>query len=279
MSSPRLSFLALGLFAAITARVGAQTVAYGGFASTAGLSLNSAQVSNGAIVLAQNQQDRSGSFFTVNSYNVTGFSAAFEFRISSPGGINDGIAAGADGLAFVVQRAGATALGGSGEALGYGQRGGTAAIGNSVAVEFDTYKNSWDPDSNHVGIDTNGSLTSLATAGVATAFDNGSKWSVWVDYNGTVLEVRASQDGIRPTSALLSQSINLANTIGGSTAFVGITGATGSAFGKHEVLNFAFSETYLSGGLAVVPEPSTYALFALGLGFVGVAGWRRRRAR
>lgn len=279
MSSPRLGLLAFFLLAAFTARVGAQTIAYWGFGSTTGLSLNSAQVSNGAILLAQNQQDRSGSFFTTSSYNVAGFSAAFEFRISSPGGISDGIAAGADGLAFVVQRAGATALGGSGEALGYGARGGTNGIGNSVAVEFDTFKNSWDPDSNHVGIDTNGNLTSLATAGVATAFDGGAKWTVWVDYNGTLLEVRASQDGVRPTSALLSQSINIANTIGGSSAFVGLTGATGSAFGKHEVLSFAFSDTYLSGGLAVVPEPSTYALLALGLGFVGVAGWRRRRAR
>jgi len=277
MSSPRLSFLALFLFAAIAVRGGAQTVAYGDFSSTTGLSLNSAQVANGAILLAQNQQDRSGSFFTLNSYNVTGFSAAFEFRISSPGGVSDGIAAGADGLAFVVQRAGATALGGSGEALGYGARNSVAAIGNSVAVEFDTFKNSWDPDSNHVGIDTNGSLTSIATAGVSTAFDNGTKWSVWVDYNGSVLEVRASQNGVRPTTALLSQSINIGNAIGGSTAFVGITGATGSAYGKHEVLNFAFSDTYLSGGLAVVPEPSSAVLITLGLTALGLAGWLRRR--
>ncbi|MBX3736566.1 MAG: PEP-CTERM sorting domain-containing protein [Candidatus Didemnitutus sp.] len=277
MSSPRLSIFALCILATLAGRAEAQTVLYRDFTSTTGLSLNSAQVSNGAILLAQNQQDRSGSFFTTSSYNVSGFSAAFEFRISSPGGISDGIAAGADGLAFVIQRAGATALGGSGEALGYGARGGTNGIGNSVAVEFDTFKNSWDPDSNHIGIDTNGNLTSLATAGVSSAFDNGTNWTVWVDYNGTVLEVRASQNGVRPTAALLSQSINIANTIGGSTAFVGVTGATGSAFGKHEVLSFAFSDTYLSGGVSVVPEPSTYVLFALGLGFIGVACWRRRR--
>lgn len=276
MSSPRLSFLALLLFAAIAVRGGAQTVAYGDFSNTTGLSLNSAQVVNGAVLLAQNQQDRSGSFFTLNSYNIIGFSAAFEFRISSPGGVSDGIAAGADGLAFVVQRVGATALGGSGEALGYGARNNVPAIGNSVAVEFDTFKNSWDPDSNHVGIDKNGNLTSIATAGVSTAFDNGTKWSVWVDYNGSVLEVRASQNGIRPTTALLSQSIDIADTIGGSTAFVGFTAATGSAYGKHEVLSFAFSDTYLSGGLTMVPEPSTYALLGLGLGVVALARWRRR---
>lgn len=265
------------LLAASAATLPAQTLLFPDFTNTAGLSLNAAESVNGAVLLAQNQQNKSGSFFTLSQYNVTGFSAAFEFRISSPGGLSDGISAGADGIAFVLQRSGSTALGGNGEGLGYGPRGGTLGIGNSVAVEFDTFKNSWDPDSNHIGIDTNGSLTSLATAGVAAAFDSGLKWSVWVDYNGTTLEVRASNDGVRPATATLSQTIDIAATIGGPTAYLGFTGATGSAYGRHEVLGFAFSDTYVSGGVSVVPEPSTYVLLALGLGLVGATLWRRRR--
>lgn len=277
MSSPRLSVLPLFLFAFLAGSLHAQTLLFSSFNSTTGLSLNAAQVVNGAVLLAQNQQDRSGSFFTTSQYSVTGFSAAFEFRISSPGGTNDGIAAGADGIAFVVQRVGASALGGSGEGMGYGPRAGTPGIANSVAVEFDTFKNSWDPSSNHIGIDTNGNLTSLATAHVATAFDAGIKWSVWVDYNGTTLEVRASNDGVRPALATLSETIDIATTIGGSMAYIGFTGGTGQAYGTHEVLNFTFSDTYLSGGISAVPEPSTYALFALGLGLVGLTLWRRTR--
>lgn len=267
-----LSFV---LFAALAGTACAQTLLFPNFSSTTGLSLNAAQSVNGGILLAQNQQDRSGSVFTTSQYGITGFSAAFEFRISSPGGTSDGISAGADGITFVVQRAGATALGGSGEGMGYGPRASTPGIANSVAVEFDTFKNGWDPNSNHIGIDTNGSLTSLATTNIATAFDNGTKWSVWVDYNGTTLEVRASTDGVRPTLATLSHTIDIAATIGGSAAYIGFTGGTGQAYGKHEVLNFAFSDTYLSGGIAAVPEPSTYALFALGLGLIGLTLWRR----
>jgi hypothetical protein len=153
-----------------------------------------------------------------------------------------------------------------------------------VIVEFDTFRNSYDPSgvnggSNHIGFNVNGALTSQATAAVTNAFDDGSKWTVWVDYDGSVLEVRASQDGLRPVSAAMAVSnLNLASTIGGSTAFLGFTASTGSAFGRHEVLGWAYSDTFLSGGIAAVPEPGTVAL--LGLGGLLLLGARRfRRAR
>jgi hypothetical protein len=283
--SMRLALSTLLLACLLAASARAQTLVYPTFSSTAGLQLNDASVRpNSAILLASSASDRRGSFFTVDPYSVTGgFSAVFEFRISSPGGATDGIAAGADGLAFVVQRSGATALGASGEGLGYGPRGGTAGITPSVAVEFDTFRNSWDPSSNHIGINLGANLTSSAFLDLAQAFDSGAKWTVWVDYTGSVLEVRANTTGIRPVSADLTHSINLLSALGGTStlfgtsAFVGFTGATGSAFGTHEILGFAFSDTYLAGGLAAVPEPSTWALLILGLGAVAVAGWRRRR--
>lgn len=263
---------------AVAAR--AQMVAFPNFASTTGLQLNSAEVTGSqSILLAANQQNRSGSFFTTSQFDVTDFSALFQFRISSPGGQSDGTSAGADGLALVMQRVGATALGGNGEALGYGARGGTAAIGTSVAVEFDTFANNWDPNTNHIGLNLNGNLASLATTNIADAFDSGLLWTVWVDYDGTTLEVRASTNGERPVTANLSQALDIATTIGGSTAFIGFTGSTGSAYGTHEVLAFAYSTAFVPGGLTMVPEPSTYVLLALGLGGVGLTLWRRRGRR
>ena len=278
MNSRRLSCLLIFTALAVAAR--AQVVAFPNFSSTTGLQLNSAEVTTGgAVLLAANQQNRSGSFFTSTQLDVTDFSALFQFRISSPGGQNDGTSAGADGLALVMQRVAATALGGNGEALGYGPRGGTSAIGTSVAVEFDTFANGWDPNSNHIGLNLNGSLTSLASTNVADAFDSGLLWTVWVDYNGTTLEVRASNNGVRPVSATLAQALDVATTIGGTTAFIGFTASTGSAYGTHEVVAFAYSTNYVEGGLTMVPEPSTYALLALGLGCVGLAVWRRRARR
>lgn len=261
----------LFVLAAALPPVTAQTViAYRDFSVTTGLQLNDAQVSGSSAVLASSQSDRRGSVFTTSQLGVAQFSAVFQFRITSPGGISDGTAAGADGLTFTLQRVASTQLGQLGAGIGYG------GINNSIAVEFDTFENNYDPSSNHIGINTHGSMSSLVTANVAQAFDDGTAWTVWVDYNGTVLEVRASRDGLRPAAATLTKTIDIAGTIGGSTAFLGFTAATGAAFGTHEVLGFGFSETYQVNGLAV-PEPSTYALMGLGLVAVGWSVWRRRQ--
>lgn len=283
MSFPRLSALLLVATALLaTVTLHAQTVAYGNFFSTAGLTLRSASSSGGVITLADNANDR-GSVFTGAKYNVAGFSAAFEFRISNPGGSADAAGQqGADGLTFVIQRSAGNSLGSPGEGLGY------IGINHSVAVEFDTWLNPGlnDPDSNHYGLNLNGAGNSVATVGEANRFDNGQTWTVWVDYNGATLEVRSSLAGTRPSDAVLSYGsasnpLNIATTIGATDglAYFGFTAATGSATGTHELLNFSFSDTYLNGGVSVVPEPSTYALFALGLGFVGLTLWRRRARR
>lgn len=246
-----------------------------------------------AITIAKGGSDR-GSVFTSSSYGIAdasrsqgqGFSAVFEFKILDRAGSTDvgapsGAQQGGDGLAFILAAVpedtpplDSAPIGSAGEGLGY------LGIGNSVAVEFDTWYNFGrsDPSSNHYGINLNGSVTSAATANESLQFDNGAKWTAWVDYNGTTLEVRANTTGVRPTAANLSYTLDLASTLGGTSAFIGFSAATGSATGTHQLLGFAFSDTYLAGGLAAVPEPSTWALLILGLGAVAVAGWRRRRS-
>ncbi|MBI5691441.1 MAG: PEP-CTERM sorting domain-containing protein [Verrucomicrobia bacterium] len=261
----------------------AQPVVFPNFSSTAGLTLNSASATTGAVPsdgtvlhLVGTSVNDIGSVFVSNQVTVgAGFSAAFNFRLTAPGGITDGTGAtGADGLVFVVQRAGPTALGGGGEGMGY------QGIGSSIGIEFDTFYNPGraDPNSNHIGFNAGGNVTSLATAPVSPAFDNGTKWTAWVDYNGTTLEVRVANDGIRPTAPLLSQPLSLTATIGGSSGYVGFTAGTGSAYANHEILAFTFSDTFVAGGVTPglpIPEPQTWVLLALGAG--GGWWWRRRR--
>lgn len=265
---------ALGALLALVSfgRIHAQVV-FPDFSSTSNLVLTDAVGMGGNVLLAASNRDKRGAMFYASALPVSQFSTRFEFRISSPGGQSDGTSAGADGIAFVIQREGVNSIGSFDSGLGYG------GIGQSIAIEFDTFQNTnlegntyIDPDSNHVGLNLHGSMASLLTQPVASAFDQGQVWTAWVDYDGATLELRLSESGVRPASALLSYSIDLAATLGGSTAYFGFTGSTGKAYGDHELLSWVLQENS-----AAIPEPGTYALLAAGLGFLLVG--RRRICR
>jgi hypothetical protein len=277
--------LALGAVIAFfvsTPAARAQGVVFSSFSSTAGLTLNSSATANtgdGTVLsLVDSHRNDRGSAFTTAARNVSGFSTAFQFRISNPGGSADTTGSvGADGLAFVIQRAGNTSLGANGENMGY------SGILQSVAIEFDTFKNATqlDPSSNHIGVDTLGSLISLSTVNVTPNFDDGNLWTAWIDYNGTNLEVRVSETNTRPATAILTYSLSLATlstTLGGTSAYVGFTSATGGAYGDHDIVKWTFSDTYISGGViagSAIPEPSAWASLA-GACMLGLAAARRR---
>src|SRR5262249_29589623 len=155
------------------------------------------------------------------------------------GGISDGTAVGADGFVFVVQPV-SSSIGASGGGLGY------QGVTPSVGVEFDTFHNgeNSDPSSNHLGIDVNGSVTSVATVDVSPDFDDGNLWFAWIDYDGTNLEVRANQTGVRPDDPLLSFAIDIPTTIGQDDAFVGFTAGTGSAFENQDIITWTYFDHF-----------------------------------
>lgn len=200
------------------------------------------------------------------------FSTAFQFQITDNRGI--GSPAGADGLVFTVQTV-SNDVGGAGVGIGY------SGIPNSVGVEFDTFNNgSIDGNNgNHIGINTNGNINSVARANYPDIFNDGSIFHAWIDYNGVtdLLEVRAASSAVRPVTPFLSHTVDLVSVLGQTDAYIGFTSGTGAGTGDHDIRAWQLNTDYdpinrIGGnpGGTTVPEPSTVLLMGLGLAAAGV---------
>ena len=135
------------------------------FSNTAGLQLNgsAAQATNNnhqkvLRLTPDSQPGTAGSaWFTSLQPLSDGFTSTFTFQVTSALGAGDG-------FAFVVQNAPTSplnAIGAAAGALGYGQGGNPGGapgngIQNSLAIEFDTFQNAWDPDGNHIAVQSCG---------------------------------------------------------------------------------------------------------------------------
>jgi hypothetical protein len=186
-------------------------------------------VSNATVLrLTPAQANQAGSVFLPVALGTDlTFSSAFQFDLSAAAPTGGGC-----GLAFVLQAAGASALGGGGTNWGYG---GMAA---SVAVVFET------SPGNQVAFYTNGMVKSPLAMAMAGPLNNSNIWYAWVDYTGSsgLLELRLSQTNSLPAAATLSQTnLNLRALLGTSNVFAGFTAGTGTGFNNQDVLVWQFS--------------------------------------
>jgi hypothetical protein len=230
----------------------------------ADMTLNgNASLVGGNLQLTPSLNSRRGSAFTdaIAIDATTTFSAAIEFDISANGG------GGADGIVFVVQNsgAGANALGVGGGGIGYQN------IGNSIAVELDTWNNgSIDGGSNnHVGINLNGSMNSVERANAPFNLQGAGTGFLWVDYDGTQLDVFLSSTSVRPGTAILSRDVDLTGL--GTEAHFGFTASTGAARSLHRILDFDLDVT----SVAPVPLPAGLPLLVVGLAAFGLVARRK----
>jgi len=289
---------------ATTARAAAIT--FNDFSSAAGLQINGDALTatdsgnRSVLRLTRNIGNQSGSAFSTDLQSLdsnASFSTFFSFNLNGSGGLGGG----ADGIVFVLQTVSNTA-GSVGGGIGY------FGLPDSVGVEFDTYDNGdglGDPDANHVGIDLEGSVFSVETATPAFIMESGDDRFAWIDYDGTTdqLEVRISENDIRPLNALLTRSVDFVGSLGSTDAYAGFTAGTGAGYANHDILTWQFRTNFdpigdgegeddpdqgsssggvtsggssggSTGGGTNVPEPTTLALFGLGL---AVAGRLRRR--
>ncbi|KAH0860137.1 hypothetical protein HID58_088398, partial [Brassica napus] len=178
-----------------------------------------------------------------------------------------------------------------------------------LAVELDITKtlDVLDINDNHVGIDVNSPKSVVSAKASYFSHKEGRKIDmkllsgdpiqVWVDYEGTTLNVSlAPVENQKPSRPLLSStSINLTEIVQGRRMFVGFSGSTGSSVVNQYVLGWSFSKSMASlqkvdvSKLPKVPQPShknkftslvfdallgLLALFVLGLLF-GAYMYRR----
>jgi len=229
----------------------------------------------------------SGSAFLTNPFLLESdgsFNTVFEFQISNSVGIGEADGVGGDGFMFVLQTQGANALGTGGGYLGFGHglSSEPSSIQPSFGIEFDTFNNGnfspgfadpiLDTDGNHVGVNLGGSLVSVATAPVVHRLNNGLVWHTWIDYDGTtdLLEIRLSETATRPTSPLLSHTVDLISVLGSPNIYAGFTAGIASARNDHDIRSWQFNST----PTAAVPEPSSILLLSTGM--LGLMWYRRK---
>jgi hypothetical protein len=116
-----------------------------------------------------------------------------------------------------------------------------------VAVKFDL-------TSNTTGIFTNGA--SVTTPGVAITgvnLNGGNPLNVTFAYDGTTLKMTIT-DTKTKASFSHNWAIDIPTTVGGNTAYVGFTGATGYSNALQNLLSWTFSSSTTT---AAVPAPPT----------------------
>ncbi|GLJ32080.1 hypothetical protein SUGI_0645990 [Cryptomeria japonica] len=140
-----------------------------------------------------------------------------------------------DGLAFIIVPNNKSFLPRSyGSMLGVYDQSTDGNTTGQLAIEFDTYKNRFDPDSNHVGIDTRGT-TSDSTAGMGEQgidIKAGRAIQVRVHYDGRAksLQIYARYaNSSSPYASILNHTVELENTVPRS-AYVGFAASTGNSY-------------------------------------------------
>ncbi len=199
----------------------------------------------GGIELTPDQIFTRGSAFYGTPIQVnanTGFKSQFQFVLDGAAGTN-----GADGFTFALQNSpeASRALGSVGSYVGIG------AVGNSLAVQFDTFKNAADTVENTVSIVRNGDVFApLATQAVPFDLNNGASYSAWVEYDGLTnqLTVFLSDGTAKPPTAILTTPIDLLDVVG-NQAFIGFTAAAGATANRQTITGWQFqTDTQIGTG-------------------------------
>ena len=220
---------------------------------------------NNALELTANAQNEEGSAWFNTPQPVTKpWTSTFQFQLTAGGT--------GDGFAFVIQHSALSAIGGYGGGMGYASRcstlsestntcvpdGTDVGIPSSLAIEFDTFQNgydpTYDPPNQHVAVQSCGASPNspnhhecnFGVSPITAAINDGLLHTVKIEYSlpncsdnecGNNLSV--SIDG----TVVLTKSVDLNSVLAlnNDNAFVGFTAATKGASQAHDILNWTFA--------------------------------------
>ena len=235
-------------------------VSFPDFSDVSRLTLNghAAQAGNRLRVAPALGNTAGAGWYNTRQHVSVGFDTTFEFQMADHGA-DPGVIPGADGFAFVIQNSplGLAELGGHGSFLGY------SFIPNSLAVEFDTYKNLGDltRTDNHISVHSRGEFNNLSNehaskgaVDVLTDMNDGNVHTARVKYNGTAM--RVFLDDLANPLLRVNYSLDKLGLHFGS-AYVGFTAGTGNSWQNHDILSWKLSSH--------VPEPGAYVLLGAAL--------------
>jgi len=239
-----------------------------GFTSASSLvtANGSAQFSGSALRLTDTARTmEAGAAWYVAPVNVGSFTTNFTIQLLQPN---------ANGMTFCIQNqppassdtsirwvsGGPNAMANSQAGLGYSGGTGSSAsqitgLLNSVAVKFDLYSGT----GNDTGLYTNGadvSKNGVSMNGSGVSLHSGDPLAVSMTYNGTTLSMTIT-DTVTHASHSNSWTINIPQTVGGNTAYVGFTGATGGMTATQNILAWTYSTQGQTSSQPPVPMPPT----------------------
>ncbi|TQD89068.1 hypothetical protein C1H46_025356 [Malus baccata] len=214
-----------------------------------------------------------------NGSRVASFNSSFLFNVFRP----NSSAIPGEGMAFLIAPDMTLPVGSHGQYLGLTNATTDGDPNNHLlAVELDTFKQSFDPDDNHMGININSirsnKTVSLSDLDIQISPPDAQFYMVWIEYGGDSHQLDVymakQQDPrtkgfvthARPTRPILTDKINLKDIVKQQSYF-GFAASTGTAIELHCVLKWNLTVELLPGGKG--GDSNTGLKIGLGVG-VGV---------
>jgi hypothetical protein len=203
---------------------------YTSFVHTAGMEFNgyaagSAVTVHHALQITDGGLAEARSAFYTSLVNVGSFSTTFSFATTKA-------VQSADGFTFTLTRKGPTSLGYDGHDLGY------AGIKDSVGIGFNLYN--YSAYGSEFGFLAKGVVPVTTTGMGSVNLHDGDTFTCTLTYDGTTLTAKVVDTGNPSDVFTDSEKINIPDIIGGSTAYVGFTGATGVQYSTQEITNWTY---------------------------------------